>query len=64
MVPVARGVAAARRVLDLHNVESALVRSYARVGRGPAGILAHAEAAALRCHGARPHARRSTPWWW
>ena len=47
MVPVARGVAAARRVLDLHNVESALVRSYARVGRGPAGLLAHAEAAAL-----------------
>ncbi|HLM96796.1 MAG TPA: glycosyltransferase family 4 protein [Acidimicrobiales bacterium] len=47
MVPLARGVPAARRVLDLHNVESALVRSYARVGRGPAGLLAHAEAAAL-----------------
>jgi glycosyltransferase involved in cell wall biosynthesis len=47
MVPVARRVRAARRVLDLHNVESALVRSYARVGRGPAGLLAHAEAAAL-----------------
>jgi glycosyltransferase involved in cell wall biosynthesis len=47
MVPVARGVAAARRVLDLHNVESALVRSYAKVGRGPRGIVAHAESAAL-----------------
>jgi len=47
MVPLARGVAAARRVLDLHNVESALMRSYARVGKGPKGILAHAEAAAL-----------------
>ena len=34
-------------VLDLHNVESALVRSYARIGRGPEGLLAHAEAAAL-----------------
>jgi glycosyltransferase involved in cell wall biosynthesis len=44
---VARDVRATRRVLDLHNVESALVRSYARVGRGPAGLLAHAEAAAL-----------------
>jgi glycosyltransferase involved in cell wall biosynthesis len=47
MVPVARHVAAARRVIDLHNVESALVRSYARIGRGPRGILAHAEAVAL-----------------
>ncbi len=47
MVPLARGVAAGRRVLDLHNVESALMRSYARVGKGPAGILARAEAAAL-----------------
>jgi polysaccharide biosynthesis protein PslH len=47
MVPVAQRVRAARRVLDLHNVESALVRSYAKVGRGPSGLLAHAEAAAL-----------------
>lgn len=47
MVPVARQVSARRRVLDLHNVESALVRSYAHVGRGPKGLLAHAEAAAL-----------------
>ena len=49
MVPAGTGRArGTRRVLDLHNVESALVRSYARVGRGPAGLLAHAEAAALR----------------
>ena len=47
MVPLARDVSAARRILDLHNVESALVRSYARLGRGPKGVLAHAEAAAL-----------------
>jgi polysaccharide biosynthesis protein PslH len=47
MVPVARQVAATRKVLDLHNVESALVRSYAQIGRGPKGLLAHAEAAAL-----------------
>ncbi len=47
MVPVARQVSARRRVLDLHNVESALVRSYAHIGRGPRGLLAHVEAAAL-----------------
>ncbi len=47
MVPVARQVAATRKVLDLHNVESALVRSYAHIGRGPKGLVAHAEAAAL-----------------
>ena len=47
MVPLSRDVPAARRILDLHNVESALVRSYARLGRGPKGVLAHAEAAAL-----------------
>ena len=45
--PWRASVAATRTVLDLHNVESALVRSYARVGRGPEGLLAHAEAAAL-----------------
>jgi len=47
MVPVAGAVAAGRRVLDLHNVESALVRSYARAGRGPAALAARAEAVAL-----------------
>jgi len=47
MVPVAGDVAAGRRVLDLHNVESALVRSYARAGRRPSALVAHAEAAAL-----------------
>jgi glycosyltransferase involved in cell wall biosynthesis len=41
-------VVAARRVLDLHNVESALMDSYARAGRGPSGLLAHAEATVLR----------------
>jgi glycosyltransferase involved in cell wall biosynthesis len=47
MAPVAADVAAARRVLDLHNVESALMRSYARTARGPAALVARAEAAAL-----------------
>ena len=47
MAPLAHGLGAGRRVLDLHNVESALVRSYARAGRGPRGLLAHAEAVAL-----------------
>ncbi len=35
-------------VLDLHNVESALVDSYARARRGPSSLLFRAEAAALR----------------
>jgi polysaccharide biosynthesis protein PslH len=48
MAPLARGVSAARRVLDLHNVESALVRSYARVGSGPSRVLAYGESVALR----------------
>jgi len=47
MAPLAHGLGAGRRVLDLHNVESALVRSYARAGRGPRGLLAHVEAVAL-----------------
>jgi glycosyltransferase involved in cell wall biosynthesis len=47
MVPVTRHIAAGRRVLDLHNVESALVRSYARAGRGPKGLVARVEATAL-----------------
>ena len=42
MTPLTRGVGAAGRVLDLHNVESALVRSYARAERGPRGVVAHA----------------------
>ena len=48
MAPVAIGVPAGRRVIDLHNVESALVRSYARTGRvSAAGVLARVEARAL-----------------
>jgi glycosyltransferase involved in cell wall biosynthesis len=47
MTPLARDVTATRRVLDLHNVESALVRSYARAGRGPSALVARAEAVAL-----------------
>jgi polysaccharide biosynthesis protein PslH len=47
MTPLTRRVAARRRVLDLHNVESALVRSYARTGRGASGLMAHVEARAL-----------------
>ena len=47
MAPLARHVTAARRVLDLHNVESALMRSYARSAHGPSALVAHAEATAL-----------------
>ncbi|HEV2994068.1 MAG TPA: glycosyltransferase family 4 protein [Acidimicrobiia bacterium] len=47
MTSLARDVTATRRVLDLHNVESALVRSYARTGHGPSAVLARAEALAL-----------------
>ncbi len=47
-VPLVRTIAAKRSILDLHNVESALVASYARARGGPAGALLQAEAAALR----------------
>ncbi len=47
MASYARGITARLRLLDMHNVESALVASYARV-RGGTAKLAHAEAAALR----------------
>ncbi|HXQ90640.1 MAG TPA: glycosyltransferase family 4 protein [Acidimicrobiales bacterium] len=47
MAPLARHVRATRRVLDLHNVESALMHSYARTARGPSAVAAHVEAAAL-----------------
>jgi glycosyltransferase involved in cell wall biosynthesis len=47
MAPLARDVTAARTVLDLHNVESALMRSYGRSARGPAAVAAHVEAVAL-----------------
>jgi glycosyltransferase involved in cell wall biosynthesis len=48
MVPYARGVPAKISILDLHNVESALVASYARARRGFPAALFRAEAAALR----------------
>jgi glycosyltransferase involved in cell wall biosynthesis len=48
MAPLARGVAARTRVLDLHNVESALAASYARARRAPWSVPFHVEAAALR----------------
>jgi glycosyltransferase involved in cell wall biosynthesis len=48
MVPVASGVRAAQRVLDLHNVESSLVESYASARRGPSAAFYRAEAKALR----------------
>ena len=47
MAPLARDVPAARRVLDLHNVESALMRSYGRTVRGPSALVAYADAALL-----------------
>jgi len=48
MAPYVDQVAVPRRVLDLHNVESALAASYARGRRLPWSIPFHLEAAALR----------------
>ena len=48
MVPLAAGIPAKMSVLDLHNVESALVDSYAHAQRGVAAAGLRAEAAALR----------------
>jgi hypothetical protein len=48
MVPLVLDLTAKQSVLDLHNVESALVDSYARARRGPSSLLFRAEAAALR----------------
>jgi len=48
MTPYARGIKARRRVLDLHNIESSLMLSYAAARRGPASWAARAEATALR----------------
>ena len=57
MVPVVRGVAAERRVLDLHNVESAL-RAQLRPGRQGAGRDPGARRGRRpRRHGAGPRAR-------
>ena len=48
MVPLAVGLRAKTSVLDLHNVESALVDSYAQARRGFAGAGLRVEASALR----------------
>src|ERR1700677_765152 len=48
MVPLVLDVPAKKSILDLHNVESALVDSYARARRGVPAALLRAEAAALR----------------
>jgi polysaccharide biosynthesis protein PslH len=48
MVPFVLDLPAKLSVLDLHNVESSLVDSYARARRGPASLFYRSEAAALR----------------
>jgi glycosyltransferase involved in cell wall biosynthesis len=48
MVPLSIGLHAKTSVLDLHNVESSLVASYAQARRGVAATGLRAEAAALR----------------
>lgn len=48
MAFVSVGLEARRRVLDLHNVESALVASYGRTGWGGLAVAARLEALALR----------------
>jgi polysaccharide biosynthesis protein PslH len=48
LAPYARGVEARTRVLELHNVESAAMRSLASIHSAPARLLLGVEAAALR----------------
>lgn len=48
LTPYALGVEAPRRILDLHNVESGLVVSYARRGLRPTAVWHRLEAARLR----------------
>jgi glycosyltransferase involved in cell wall biosynthesis len=48
MVPCVEGIPAKMSIVDLHNVESALVDSYAGTRRGVAAALFRLEAAALR----------------
>jgi polysaccharide biosynthesis protein PslH len=48
MVPLVLDLPAKMSILDLHNIESSLVDSYARGRRGPSALLFRAEAAALR----------------
>ena len=60
---VTHGIAARRRVLDLHNVESALVASYAGSQRGAKRGLVRLEAARCGLLSAR-WSRPTTPWSW
>jgi glycosyltransferase involved in cell wall biosynthesis len=48
MAPFAAGIPAKCRVIDLHNVESSLMASYAGARRGPSALLSRVEAMALR----------------
>jgi polysaccharide biosynthesis protein PslH len=48
MVPCVLDLPAKMSILDLHNVESSLVDSYARARQGPSALAYRAEAAALR----------------
>jgi glycosyltransferase involved in cell wall biosynthesis len=48
MAPLCTRVSASRRVLDMHNVESVLMQSYAGLRPEPWSLLLRAEAAALR----------------
>jgi glycosyltransferase involved in cell wall biosynthesis len=48
MVPCVEGIPAKMSIVDLHNVESALVDSYASTRRGIAALMFRTEAAALR----------------
>jgi polysaccharide biosynthesis protein PslH len=48
LAPLAAGITAKRRVIDLHNVESSLMASYAKAGRGPSAAFSGAEATLLR----------------
>jgi glycosyltransferase involved in cell wall biosynthesis len=48
MAPLAGGLAAGQRVLDLHNVESELMASFGRARHGVSALLSRVEAASLR----------------
>jgi glycosyltransferase involved in cell wall biosynthesis len=48
MVPLVQNVPAKKSILDLHNIESALVDSYARARSGLPALLFRSEAVALR----------------
>ncbi len=48
LVPLVQNIPAKKSILDLHNIESALVDSYARARSGPSALVFRAEAVALR----------------